>query len=429
LSPANGGETFPGSQLVIDTPLLRLSDKVSVSFSAGDQIMYEGGVGSVAEGGVVLSVPSTLAAGDYTLLVQNEHVDGTDPEGWWQVSKGLRLSPLPDFVEESLRNMSSGNESLCSIGLNDIWSKHDDIAAIFTPEHLANVTDSYLAANLTLAEMITAMQMYRAAERRSTRVLGSLSLLVTRLLIEEVACEQYGRAVATMDVVRRYQERTATPAAEAAAPPAPPPINLMSMMSLHPTVVDLMPTAEDLMTPPAPPASPPAPIATLSTTLAVGWNWFSLNVVGDDMSVGAVFSGATFSLGDPVKSHSAFTNWYGAENGFFGVLLTLNPDEMYAVHTTTGSSVRYAGVPVSLPKTIALAVGWTWIPNPYQTPVTLTDGAPTFSYSSGDQYKSYTQFSEYYEGYGWYGTLSSLSPGEGYKVKTAVSGPAIFQVQ
>jgi len=229
-----------------------------------------------------------------------------------------------------------------------------------------------------------------------------------------------------MDLVRRYQESTATAGGEGGAAPTPAD-GLLSLMHIRPAAVDLQPTAEDLMLPPAPPVAPSPLSATLSATLAPGWTWFSLNVFGDDMSVGAVFSGATFGYSDPIKSQSTFTNYYGAEFGFFGGLVTLTTDEMYAVHTSTGGSFSYTGVPVSLPKTISLSVGWTWIPNPYQSTVQLADASPTFSFQSGDQWKNYAQFSEFYEGWGWFGTLMSLSPGGGYKVRTAVSGEATFR--
>ena len=45
---------------------------------------------------------------------------------------------------------------------------------------------------------------------------------------------------------------------------------------------------------------------------------------------------------------------------------------------------------------------------------------------AGDIAKSQTAFYEYYEGYGWFGTLSQISPGLGYKVKTSAGGQAVF---
>jgi len=143
------------------------------------------------------------------------------------------------------------------------------------------------------------------------------------------------------------------------------------------------------------------------------------------MGVNAIFGSLALNTDDYVKNQGSFTTYY-AGYGFFGQLATLTTDEMYAVKLVQATTLHVTGSPTPLPKTVSFAVGWTWLPNPHQSETALSDGAPSFSYTGGDQLKSQSQFSEYYEGYGWFGSLSVLQPGMGYKVKAASGGVATF---
>ena len=110
----------------------------------------------------------------------------------------------------------------------------------------------------------------------------------------------------------------------------------------------------------------------------------------------------------------------------------MSADVMFAVKLASAATLTVTGAPVALPKSITLYRGWTWLPCPYQSSVSLADSAPTFvassgsSYSAGDQLKSQFEFAEYYAGYGFYGTLIALEPGRGYRVKTSEAGVATF---
>jgi len=165
--------------------------------------------------------------------------------------------------------------------------------------------------------------------------------------------------------------------------------------------------------------------ASLSVDMSVGWTWISLNVQPVDGSISAVFGGLSISGGDYVKSQSSFSEYYSGY-GFFGGLATLTTDQMYQAKLATSGTLVLEGVPVALPKILFLSVGWSWVPCPYQSPVPLASGAPSFSYAQGDQFKSQSQFAEFYVGYGWFGTLVTLQPGRGYKLRVAGSGSATY---
>ena len=70
---------------------------------------------------------------------------------------------------------------------------------------------------------------------------------------------------------------------------------------------------------------------------------------------------------------------------------------MYAVKLTTSATLSVTGMPTTLPKTVTLNAGWTFVPCPYQSSTPLASGAPVFLYTQGDQIKSQATFAEYCE--------------------------------
>jgi len=182
-------------------------------------------------------------------------------------------------------------------------------------------------------------------------------------------------------------------------------------------------TVTDVVLPSAPSTAPST--ASISVDMAIGWTWMSLSVQPADASVSAVLGDLPLFQGDYVKSQSTFSEYYSGW-GFFGGLTTLTTDEMYQVKLAASGTLVISGAPVALPRAVSLSAGWTWLPCPYLSSVTLASGVPSFNYASGDQFKSQSQFAEFYPGYGWFGTLATLHPGSGYKLKVAGSGSATF---
>jgi len=178
----------------------------------------------------------------------------------------------------------------------------------------------------------------------------------------------------------------------------------------------------------APAAPPHEALADLTVPLQSGWSWLSLNVLPPDLSVNSVFSGVAFEQGDLIKSQTSFAQFYSGY-GFFGGLATVSLAEMYAVNMGgSGGALAVSGTPVSLPMDITLRGGWTFLPMPYQVDMSVDQGLPAFAYETGDELKSQLAFSGFYESYGWFGTLTTLSPGAGYKLKTT-GGSGTFQRQ
>ena len=174
------------------------------------------------------------------------------------------------------------------------------------------------------------------------------------------------------------------------------------------------------------PSPPPPQMTTLSVPLnANGWTFISLNVELADKHINSVFSQLSLTMFDHIKNQLLFSDYYEGW-GWFGALVTITTNEMYALKLTGSGTLNLTGTPTVLPKTLFLNDGWTGLPCPYQTAVSLAEGAPNFDYKFGDQFKSQLEFSDYYEGWGWFGPLLRLKPGAGYRVRVTKGGYATF---
>jgi hypothetical protein len=187
------------------------------------------------------------------------------------------------------------------------------------------------------------------------------------------------------------------------------------------------------------PSPPPPEVVVEPTTiqLALGWTWLSLNMQtalpgGGNMAVGDLFAGITLYDGDYMKSQSSFTQYYESFSVFYGTLDTLLNTEMYKAKMQAAAgrsppSITLTGTPVELPLNAVVATGWNYMPCPYQTPQAVTDAVPDITYYQGDLIKSQTDFATFYDipataasaaFRGWYGQLTTIEPGQGYKLMT-----------
>jgi len=144
------------------------------------------------------------------------------------------------------------------------------------------------------------------------------------------------------------------------------------------------------------------------------------------MAVSTILGSLPLADGDQVKNQQIFNEYYPGY-GFFGTLSIFTTYESYAVKLSEAATLHTSGLPVILPKVIELSDGWTWIPCPYPTSVVVAVGLPSVTYEQGDSVKSQREFAEFYSGYGWFGSLSMLDPGQGYRLKVAQGGMAVFQ--
>ena len=160
-----------------------------------------------------------------------------------------------------------------------------------------------------------------------------------------------------------------------------------------------------------------------SINFATGWNWFSVNVENDDMSLDNVL----YSLGENanlIKNQTGFATYY-ADFGWYG-LDAIDVTSMYMIQMTTSADLVFAGTAVDFVNTpISLSTGWNWVGYLPQTPNNLDNALASIG-ENANLIKSQTEFATYYEGFGWYGGLEELSPGGGYMLKMINPAELIF---
>ena len=151
---------------------------------------------------------------------------------------------------------------------------------------------------------------------------------------------------------------------------------------------------------------------------SAGWNWFSLNVFSDDMSLNNVLAGLEEGSSTYIKSATAFADYYDGY-GWYGQLSSfgVNNTEMYKLFLVYDESLEFTGAPVDVTETpITLSTGWNWIGYTPQVPYDLNYALSGIGPDNGSYIKGQAGFADYYTGYGWYGQLSELSPFGGYQI-------------
>ena len=95
--------------------------------------------------------------------------------------------------------------------------------------------------------------------------------------------------------------------------------------------------------------------------VASGWNWISVNVENEDMSVDNVLATIGTDL-DYIKSQGGYADFYEGF-GWFGTLATISVEELYKLDLANSGLLEFTGAPVD-PAThpIELTSGWNWIP-------------------------------------------------------------------
>ncbi len=155
--------------------------------------------------------------------------------------------------------------------------------------------------------------------------------------------------------------------------------------------------------------------------LTGGWNWISVNVSGDDMSLDTVLS----SLGGSavqIDSQDGYAEYYSGR--WYGSLSEINPASMYMIKMASPATLTYSGYPVDVTTPIPLTAGWNWIGYYPDFSLNLETALSSLN-GKGIQTDSQNGYAEYYGGK-WYGSLSLLEPAKGYMLKTETSGQLVY---
>lgn len=164
----------------------------------------------------------------------------------------------------------------------------------------------------------------------------------------------------------------------------------------------------------------------ISIDLNGGWTWFSVNVLGDDMSLGAVLASIPLSDGDYIKSQTLTATYYDGY-GWFGNLLEIDPKEMYMIKLANPATLVFSGIPVDVTTTsILLNMGWTWIGYIPQQAMDINLALGGLALVDNDYIKSQVNTATYYTGFGWFGNLDLMAPFAGYKIKMSNADELLY---
>ncbi len=152
------------------------------------------------------------------------------------------------------------------------------------------------------------------------------------------------------------------------------------------------------------------------TELKKGWNWLSLYVVTDNMTVPGVFEKIADNVLN-VKSQS--DGWLtNEESSWGGNLGKLYNEQMYAVQLDANRTLRIVGKPVDPNKTsITVGNGWNWIGYYGRQVSSVSNALAGLQPEDSDILKGQSGVT-YFDDYEWAGTLNMMEPGVGYMLKS-----------
>ena len=157
--------------------------------------------------------------------------------------------------------------------------------------------------------------------------------------------------------------------------------------------------------------------------MSKGWNWMSLYVKADDMSIPTVFDDIIDATA-VVKNKEGFV--VSDQGKWFGKQFELNNREMYMVRMDEDATLKVTGKQVTpAEEPITIVGGWNWIAYSGSRIIPVADALADLEAADGDVIKSQRDFAMY-DGYEWTGTLMGLYPGMGYMYRSADNGEKSF---
>ena len=157
------------------------------------------------------------------------------------------------------------------------------------------------------------------------------------------------------------------------------------------------------------------------TALKAGWNWVSIYVNAQDMSVPAIFR----NIADNIVAIKSQTGGYKVyEDGMWtGNLGNLTNSQMYAVQVKADCKLRVVG---TVPTTaVTVSQGWNWVGYYGRQVANLADALADLDKTDGDMVKA-QQGIAYWDNYEWSGSLIMLQPGMGYQIMSTATQDKTF---
>jgi len=160
---------------------------------------------------------------------------------------------------------------------------------------------------------------------------------------------------------------------------------------------------------------------TQSISLSEGENWvsFFVETTLNDLKT-ALVSASNNASGIKITSqNNGFTSWNGSS--WKGSLSPFDVRQMYVIEVPAACDFTLEAMPINpAAYPITIVNGTNWIGFPFSADMTLTNAFSGFAVN-GDKVMSLNDGSATYQG-SWSGGLSTLQPGQGYKLEATTTG-------
>ena len=165
---------------------------------------------------------------------------------------------------------------------------------------------------------------------------------------------------------------------------------------------------------------------TQTIELAAGVNWVSFYVETtlDDLKA-ALLSALSNASGIKITSqNNGYTIWNGSS--WRGSLNSIDVIQMYVVEVPSACELSLEAMPIDPDAhPITIVNGINWIGFPFSADMSLTDAFSGFA-MNGDKVMSLNEGSANFNQGSWSGGLSTLQPGQGYKLEVTTTVPRTF---
>ena len=159
-----------------------------------------------------------------------------------------------------------------------------------------------------------------------------------------------------------------------------------------------------------------------TSTLAVGWNWWTPNV---DLDAATLLAQLKQSLGTNgikiISPEGKFLSYNASTNTWSGNLFGIEVGKMYKIDMSSSCEITLTGPAIDeVDNSIIIYPGNNWIGFFGTESMSVNQAMSNFTPTQGDKIIFNNKFSTY-NGSSWVGTLSQLVPGNGYIYKSNAS--------
>ena len=166
-------------------------------------------------------------------------------------------------------------------------------------------------------------------------------------------------------------------------------------------------------------------LSDMTFGLVTGYNWLSINVNSDDMSLANLFSDL-HTTGDYIKNQTQSATYYDGF-GWFGTLSIMNPQQLYMMKLSADADITITGNRIDPTSSgIVIYSGWNWIGFIPRVPISVGEALASLNLTHLDYIKDQTSSATYYDGTGWFGSLTELQPGNGYMIRISNAGTLTY---